>query len=38
LISIGNADVLGEDLPDIRNGWRADPSWYQDRAPTTDVR
>jgi hypothetical protein len=25
LISIGNADVLGEDLPDIRNGWRADP-------------
>jgi hypothetical protein len=38
LISIGNADVLGEDLPDIRNGWRADPRLYEDRPPTTDAR
>jgi hypothetical protein len=29
LISIGNADVLGEELPDIRNGWRADPRLYE---------
>jgi hypothetical protein len=28
LILIGNDDVRGEDLPDIRDGWRADPGRY----------
>jgi hypothetical protein len=38
LISIGNADVLGEDLPDIRDGWRADPMWDKYRAPIAGAR
>jgi hypothetical protein len=38
LISIGNDDVLGEDLPDIRGDWRPDPILYEDRLPETDAR
>lgn len=34
LISIGNADVLGEYLPDIRDGWRAEARRREDQPPT----